>query len=118
MEFFNNKPYNVWARIKWVGNKQIGDAVPVITNSTALDTTGVVSLESLANLRPTKIDSSTSGTTYIGYFKGQSDSDETTAIYKIVEDSDITSIYIPASGLSFSYAWDNRTSLSYILKTV
>lgn len=118
MNFFNNKPYNVWNRIKWVGNKEIGNAVPVISSPTDLNTDSVVTLEQLSNLTPSKVDESTSGTTYLGYFKTDSDSDESTAIYKIVEDSGVTSFYIPEGGLSFTYAWDDRATISYVLKTV
>lgn len=118
MNFFNNKPYNVWSRIKWVGDKEIGNAIPVVSSPTDLNTDSTVTLEQLSNLTPSKVDESTVGTTYLGYFKGVSDSDEITAIYKIVEDSGVTSFYVPADGLSFSYAWDNRTTISYVLKTV
>ena len=117
-ETFNKKPYGVLSRITHVGNKSVGNAVPVIISpDISVDSTNIT-LEQLSNLTPTKVDESTTGTTYLGYFTSQSDSDETTAIYKIVESAGITSFYVPVSGLSFSYAWNNRTSITYKLKTV
>lgn len=77
-----------------------------------------LTVELLGNLTPTKIDESETGTTYLGFFKTNSDSDESTAIYKIVKDAGVTTFYVPVNGLSFSYAWDNRATISYVLKTV
>ena len=118
MSFFNNKPYDVWAKITRVGKKEIGNAVPVILAGNELNTDQEVSLEQLTGVIPTKIDEATPGTVYFGFFKSQSDSEETTAIYKIVEDSGVTSFYIPVGGLVFNKAWDNRAAIDYKLKTV
>ena len=118
MSFFNNKPYDVWAKITRVGKKEIGNAVPVILAGNELNTDQEVSLEQLTGVIPTKIDEATPGTVYFGFFKGQSNSDATTAIYKIVEAASVTTYYVPTGGLAFNKAWDNRAAITYVLKTV
>ena len=118
MSFFNNKPYDVWAKITRVGKKEIGNAVPVILAGNELNTDQEVSLEQLTGMIPTKIDEVTAGTIYFGFFKGQLDSEETTAIYKIVEADSVTEFYVPEGGLAFNKAWDNRATITYVLKTV
>ena len=117
-ETFNKKPYNTLSRITHVGNKNIGDSIPVTISPDISSSSSDITLEKIVNLLPTKIDESTSGTIYFGFFTSQSDSDESTLIYKIVEDSGVTSYYIPSDGLAFNKAWNDRASLDYKLKTV